>query len=158
MKKLKFLNGFVIGLIALFILIILVNLYLVEISNYGETLRVAYDQVIFGQWTPYLHLFFNVLVLVALFYIQKGLMVILKDHLFSIESAKQFRSASKVLFITGILGLIFDSILFWNSKGEVDFGYLGQDVLILFIGIILNVISDIISNGSSLKTENELTI
>ncbi|TXD82504.1 DUF2975 domain-containing protein [Subsaximicrobium wynnwilliamsii] len=158
MKKLKFLNGFVIGLMALFVLIILVNLYIGEISNFGKTLKGSYDQVVFGQWTPYLYLLFYVPILVALLYIQRGLMTILKDNLFNIKSAKRFKIASTLLFITGVFGLIFDSILFLNLKGVVGFGYLGQDVLILFIGIILNIVADIIVNGSSLKTENELTI
>jgi len=158
LKKIKILNVFVIGLMVLFILVIFSNIYLFEISDYRKTLKLSYHKVVFGQYTPYLHLFFSVLVFVASFYIQRGLALILKDNLFNIESANKFRTASYILFVSGALGLIFDSVLFWKSQGITGYGYMGQDILILFIGIIINIVADVIVNGNSLKTENDLTI
>ena len=134
------------------------NFYLLEISEYGETLKASYENVVFGQATPYINILLLTLSFVSLFYVQSALSNCIRNGYFNVRSARKFRYAALFLLLSGGVGLIFDSIWFWTSKGETTFTSLGMDFFMLIISFSLYVIADVIENGSLMQQDNELTI
>ncbi len=158
MRKIKILNGFIIFMIAFHIFSFVTNIYLTELSEYGENLKAAYDQVVFGQFTPYIHIVLSLFTFIGLIYVQRALSNCIKKGYFNARSASKFRYAALFLLLAGGVGLIFDSIWFWTSEGETTFTSLGMDFFMLIIAFSLYVIADIIENGSLMRKDNELTI
>ena len=158
MKKIKLLNGFIIFMIAFHILSFATNIYLTEISEFGETLRAHYDQVVFGQMTTYIHIALSIFTFTGLIYIQSALSNCINKGCFNVRSAKKFKMAGLFLFFSGGFGLIFDLILFRKSEGDLLFGYLGMGFFMLIIAYSLYIIADVIENGSLMRQDNELTI
>lgn len=158
MKNIKILHGFIIFMIVFHVFSFVTNIYLVEFSEYGETLKASYDQVIFGQVTPYIHIVLSLLTFGGLVYLQIALYNCIKKGYFNAWSAAKFRIAALYLLLSGGFGLIFDTILVWAAKGDILFGNLGMDFFMLIIAFSLYVIADVIENGSLMRQDNELTI
>lgn len=158
MRKIKYLNGFIVLMLAFHVFSIGTNVYLYEISEFGKTLKTNYDQVVFGQATAYIHIALSVLTFIGLIYIKNALSNCIDKGYFNVRSANKFRMAGLFLFFSGGFGLIFDLILFWKSEGEILFGYLGMSFFMLIIAFSLYIIADVIKNGSLMQQDNELTI
>ena len=134
------------------------NIYLVEFSDYGETLTANYSQVFFGQATPYIPIILSILTFFGLIYVQRAISICILTGYFNVRSANKFRKAGLFLFLSGGLGMIFDLILFWKSKGATHFGNLGMGLFMLIIAFSLYIIAEVIENGTLLPQDNELNI
>lgn len=134
------------------------NFYLLEISEHGETIKAGYKNVVFGQVTPNINILLSILSFVSLLYVQSALSNCIKKGYFNYRSASKFRYAAIFLLLAGGVGLIFDLIWFWTSKGATTFTSLGMDFYMLIIAFSLYVIADVIENGSLMRQDNELTI
>ncbi len=158
MKKIKILNAFIIFMILFHIFSFVTNMYLNEVSEYGETLKTAYDRVVFGQLTPYIHITLSLFTFIGLVYVQRALSNCINEGFFNIASVSQFRHAALFLFLSGGFGFIFDAILVWKAEGDMLFGNLGVDFFMLIIAFSLYIIADVIENGSFMRQDSELTI
>lgn len=158
MKKIKFLNAFIIIMMAFQILNITTNIYLVEMSDFGETLKAMYEKVVFGQVTPYIQMILSILTFVGLIYVQRAIHNCIKEGYFNSRSISKFKYAAFFLLLTGSLSLSFDLISFWTAEGQPNFTNLGTDFFMLIIAFCLYIIADVIENGSLIRQDNELTI
>ena len=158
MKKIKLLNAFVLGLIIIFVLFFIGNVYVTFFSEFMGQFEGLYDDFIFGYYTSFVTLFFSVISFIGLIYIKKGLGITLKNGLFNAKSSQNFITAGKYFFISGILGGLFDVTLFFRSGGTTGFSVFGQNFLLIILAFVLYIIVDIIKNGNELQIDNDLTI
>jgi len=159
MRKIRLLSIFVIGLIAIYVLFFIGNIYVEFFSEFMDPYRYLYDDFIFGYYTQQLVLqFFSVLSFIGLIYIRKSLKITLKNGLFNSKSSQNFISAGKYFFISGILGVLFDIAVFFHSDGMTGFASFGQNFLLIILAFVLYIVADIIKNGNDLKIDYELTI
>ncbi|PVW14248.1 DUF2975 domain-containing protein [Marixanthomonas spongiae] len=159
MKKIKLLHVFVVGLIILYILFFLGNTYVTFFSDFMDQFEYLYDNFIFGYYTQFVGVFLSVFTFIGLIYVKKGLSITLKNGLFNFKSSINFITAGKYFLLSGVLGGVFDIILFFYSSGSiVGIASFSQNFLLIILAFVLYIIADIIKNGTELKTENELTI
>lgn len=158
MKKIQLLNAMVVGLIVIFILFFIGNIYLSFFFNFMDQFDHIYDDFVFGSSTKFLVLFLSLLNFIGLIFIKKGLGVTLKNGVFNTKSSLNFVIAGYFFLITGILGGVFDIISFIHSNGITGVASFGQDLLLVILSFILFTVADIIKNGNELKLDSELTI
>ena len=158
MKKIKFLNAFIILLIILFIVNYLTNIYLEFFTNLLVTYETGSNKYIFGSYTRYAGTIISLFTFIGLFFIQRGLYATIKNGFFNQSSASRFKISGMLFLVSGILSLIFNVLLFSNSQEIALVTNFGQDLLLILIGFSLYIIADIIINGKILKQENDLTI
>ena len=159
MRKIKFLNGFVIVLILIYIVHFIGNFYLSFFSDFVKPFDdEMYKDFIFGYYTQFVGLTFSILTFIGLLFIKNGLGVIIKEGFFNLKSATKFKTAGKLLLLSGFLSLMFSIILFYSSRDITLLGVIGQDFFLIVIGFSLYIIADVLQNGNLLKQENELTI
>jgi len=152
MKKIKFLNGFVVLLILLHTAGFVSNIY---ISEFSAKYKNAFNtDTYFGSYMVYIYLFLRIILIIGLIYIQRGLTIIIRNGFFNKRSSNSLKKAGFFFLISGVLNTIIHLIEYY-PLGNI---YLGQDFLILLIGFSLYIIDDIIDNGNTLKQENDLTI
>ncbi|MBC2843656.1 DUF2975 domain-containing protein [Winogradskyella flava] len=159
MKKIKFLHYFVIALLLINIIWFLRYIYyqpkfhklffnIAEVQNYAP-----YKDVNF-----LVDMFFYLLTIVGLFFIHLGLYDFIKKGFFNTKSYSRSRRAALLFVISGSFNFVFHVVnpLF---KGRNFFElFIGNDFLILVLGIGLYVLADLVQNGNVLKQENDLTI
>ena len=160
MKKIKILHWFIIALIVIYIIQFLSNIYLTfYTSGFMDFPNKFYDKFIFGYYTQFVGLSFSVITFAALFYLQKGLSIIIKKGFFNENSSSKFKVAGQLFLISGVLSFIWDFTLLIYSKGEIYvIPTIMSDILLLLIGFGLLIIADFIINGNTIQQENELTI
>src|SRR5690554_5172633 len=158
MKKIKLLNAMVIGLIVIFVMFFIGNIYLSFFSDFMDQFDHIYDDFVFGSSTKFIVLFFSLLTFIGLIFIKKGLGVTLKYGVFNNKSSLSFVVAGYFLFISGVLVCIFNLISFIHSNGTTGVASIGQDLLLVILSFILFIVVDIIKNGNELKLDSELTI
>ncbi len=158
MKKIKLLNAFVIGLILIFVLFFIGNVYITFFTEFMDQFDHIYDDFIFGYYTQFVILFFSVISFIGLIYIRKALGITIKNGFFNSKSSEHFINAAIYFFISGILGGSFDVAVFIRSDGATGFAGFGQNFLLIIIAFVLYIIADIIKNGNELKIDNDLTI
>jgi hypothetical protein len=147
MKKIKFLNGFLI-LLVLFSFIGLIASIIDFMSNnqfnYDE--YISFTLIITG----------DILFFIGLFFLQQALQNIINKRTFSKKIKKQFTTSSLILLLSAsilLLKLFINEEFIKQSINLLSF-YLLQ---ILFALLVL-AISEIVVLGIELKEENELTI
>ncbi|WP_082041733.1 DUF2975 domain-containing protein [Lacinutrix sp. Hel_I_90] len=160
MKKIIALHWFIILLIIVYVIQFLGNTYLTiftpEFMDFSDSF---YDKFILGYYTQFVALGFSVITFVALFFVQKALLITIKKGFFNKDSAAKFKVAGKLFLVSGILSMLWDFILLVYSKGEPYFiTALSSDFLLLLIGFGLLIVADYINNGNTIQQENELTI
>lgn len=158
MKKIKILHAFVIGVIVLFAISYIVNIYLIFFSKFMDQFDGLYDDFIFGYYTQFVNSFSSIFTFIGLIYIKKGLSITLRNGFFNTKSAKNFITAAKWFFLSGIIGGAFEIAVFIHTQGSIGFASFGQSLLLIIIAFVLYIIVDIIDNGNELKLDNELTI
>ncbi len=158
MKKIKFLNAFIILLIIIFIINYLTNIYLEFFENLSGVYETGSNKYIFGSYTRHTGTIISLFTFIGLFFIQRGLYATIKNGFFNQSSATKFKISGMLFLVSGILSLIFDVLLFSNSQEIALVTNFGQDLLLILIGFSLYIIADIIINGRILKQENDLTI
>ncbi|MBT8244596.1 MAG: DUF2975 domain-containing protein [Winogradskyella sp.] len=159
MKKIKLLHSFIILLIILFSIHFATNIYLIFYSPYyGNLIGDSYNFLIFGFYTQFIGFVFSLISFIALFFIKSGLYSTLKNGYFNKVSSKKFKIAGRLFFISGSLSLTWDVFLLFYTNGETLFEGISSNILLIFIGFSLLIISDFINNGNVLKQENDLTI
>ncbi len=134
------------------------NIYLVEIAEFGETLKANYDRVVFGQVTAYILIVLFVFTFAGLIYLQRAISNCISKDYFNARIAGEFKYAGIFLLLSEGFGLIFNVLLFWKSEGNTNFGFLGMDFFMLIIAFSLYVIADAIENRSLMRQDNELAI
>ncbi|WP_040280563.1 DUF2975 domain-containing protein [Psychroserpens damuponensis] len=158
MKKIQFLNGFVLLLIILYVINFLGNAYLTWFSDFLTQFEHLYENFIFGYYTQFVGLVFSIITFIGLLSVKSGLKEIIKQGFFNSISAGKFIIGGKLFLISGLLNFIFNLILLFRSEEMLFVGEIGQSFLLMIIGFSLYIISDILQNGNLLKQENELTI
>ena len=158
MKKIKLLNAFVLGLIIIFVLFFIGNVYVTYFSEFMDQFDHLYGDFIFGYYTQFVTLFFSAISFIGLIYIRKALGITIKNGFFNSKSSEHFINAAKYFFISGILGGLFDVTLFFRSGGTTGFSVFGQNFLLIILAFVLYIIVDIIKNGNELQIDNDLTI
>lgn len=158
MKKIKYLHAFVIGLIVIYILFFIGNAYITFFTNLTHQFEELYKTFIFGYYTQFVGIFFSVFTFIGLVYIEKGVRITVKKGFFNAKSSQHFITAGKYFLVSGILGGVFDLVIFFCSDGVSGFASLGLNFLLIIMAFVLYIIADIIKNGNELKTENDLTI
>lgn len=158
MKKVKFLNSFILILIVIYLIHFLGNAYLTYFTEFIEPFKHLYKSSLFGYYTQFIGLAFSVITFIGLLFIKSGLGEIIKGGFFNVNSATKFKTAGKLFLISGFLSLLFSSVLLFRSEEILFLGELGQNFLLMIIGFSLYIIADILQNGNFLKQENELTI
>lgn len=158
MNKIKFLNGFVLVLIVIYLIHFLGNTYLAFFTDFIEPFEHLYKDFIFGYYTQFVGLVFSVVTFISLFFIKNGLGEIIKEGFFNAHSATQFKTAGKLFIISGFLNLVFSMVLLFRSEEVLFLGEIGQSFLLMIIGFSFYIIADILQNGNLIKQENDLTI
>lgn len=159
MKKIKFLNGFVILLIIIYIIQFLTNVYLIAYSpdfmNFSKEHELHF---IFGHYTQFFGLAFSVVTFIGLFAVKRGLGIIIKQGFFNFKSGIHFKTAGILFLVSGFLSLVFNTILLFRSEQLVFVGEMGQGFLLMVIGFSLYIVSEILEDAHRIKQENDLTI
>lgn len=158
MKKIKRINLLVLVLIAAYVLFFIGNIYVAYFSNFLNKFNGLYEDYIFGYYTQFVSLFFSIITFIGLLYIKKGLRITLNNGLFNAKSSQNFIKAGRYFLISGLLGCIFEFVIFLHSNGIYMLAGLGQYFLLIILAFVLYIIADIIKNGNDLKIENDLTI
>ncbi|WP_431133415.1 DUF2975 domain-containing protein [Psychroserpens mesophilus] len=159
MKKIKFLNVFIILLIVIYIVHFIGNVYITFFTNFLQPSDSDfYKNFIFGYYTQFVGLIFSIITFIGLLFIKNGLSVIIKEDIFNFKSSIKFKTAGKLLLLSGFLSLIFSMTLFYSSQEITLLAEIGRDFLLMVIGFSLYIVADILQNGSLLRQENELTI
>ncbi|MCG2429923.1 hypothetical protein [Aequorivita xiaoshiensis] len=164
MKKIKIMHGFVIGLIVVFALSFIGNIYLEFFSDFMDPYRELelYNDFIFGYYTSFVGVFLSVFTFIGLIYVENGLRITLKNGMFNDKSSHNFIMAGKLFFVSAILGVAFDIAVFLHSEGQRILGItvesLSKNFLLIILAFVLYIIADIIKNGNELKLDNDLTI
>jgi len=158
MRKLKFLNVFVIVLIIIYIIHYLTTVYLEFFTNFLDSYKAVSENFVFGYYTQYVGMIISILTFIGLFFIQKGLSTTIKNGFFNQSNATKFKIAGQLFLVSGVLSLIFEALLFYNSQEITFIPKLGQNLLLIIISYSLFIIADIIIKGSLIKQENDLTI
>ncbi|WP_298237571.1 DUF2975 domain-containing protein [uncultured Algibacter sp.] len=159
MKKINFLNGFVKILIIVFMIHFVTSIYLTFFApDFINISDEFHKNSIFGYYTQFMTLTFSIITFIGLIFIQRGLGITIKNGFFNKGSGLKFKTAGKLFLISGVLSLIFDLMIAYQSENIVLFGNLGLNLLLMIVGFSLHIISDIIQNGSLIKQENDLTI
>ncbi len=159
MKKIKVLHYLVLVLITINIIWFLRYIYY-QPKIYKIIFKTAEAQ----NYAPYqdinflVDMFFYFLVIVSLFSIDFGLFSLIKKGFFNAKSYSWFRIAGLLLVISGFCNLVLHVIIPLYKGMKFFELFIGNDFLILVLGIGLYALADIIQNGSLLKQENELTI
>jgi hypothetical protein len=150
MKKIKFLNVFLIILLVLNILFFIARIYNIAVFE-GE---VEYSEYSLGQSIVLVRI-------IGLFFLQRAFYSIIKNDFFNDFSNFNFKRSGLFFLLAGFGSIILNVIIIIrNSYDAEEFFYsnLGQDLLLIVIGFSLFIIADVIQNGNVLKTENDLTI
>ncbi|HLV92710.1 MAG TPA: hypothetical protein VKX34_06270 [Aequorivita sp.] len=158
MKKIKLLNAMVIGLIVIFVMFFIGNIYLTFFSDFMNQFDHIYDDFVFGSSTKFIVLFISSLTFVGLIFIKKGLGVTLKNEVFNSKSSLSFVVAGYFFLLSGALGGVFNIISFIHSNGITGVASFGQDLLLVILSFILFIVVDIIKDGNELRLDSELTI
>ena len=116
------------------------------------------EQLILGSYTRYFQFMFSIVLLFGLIFVHLGLKKVIYKGYFNDKSAENFRTGGLLFLISGILSLIIETYLFFVTKVIAHLGFMGQDFLILLMGLSLFILADFIQNGSLFKQDNELTI
>ncbi|TXE17815.1 DUF2975 domain-containing protein [Psychroserpens burtonensis] len=159
MKKIKFLDGFVLVLIVIYFIQFMANFYLVvyppDFMNFPKGHELHF---VFGYYTQFVSLAFSVISFTGLFFVKSGLGEIIRSGFFNSKSATKFKTAGKLFLVSGFLNMVFNMVLLLRSEEILFLGETGQSSLLVIIGFSLYIISDILENGNLLKQENDLTI
>ncbi|WP_417199640.1 DUF2975 domain-containing protein [Bizionia sp.] len=158
MRKIKYLNVFVIALIVIYVLYFVGNLSVIFLTDYKERFRNSNDGFLFGNFTQYIIIGFSIFTFLGLLFIKKGLTTIIKEGLFNLQSVSKLKTGGKLFLVSGTLSFLFDFLVSYDSKSLNLLGNLGQDFLLMIIGFSLYIVADIISNGSLLQEDKNLTI
>lgn len=159
MKKIKIMHHFVLGLIILFVLYFIGNIYVTFLSDFLYQFDNIHDNFIFGYYTQFVGIFLSVFTFIGLIYVKRGLSITLRNDVFNNRSSVNFINSAKYFLISGILGGAFDVAVFIYSKGSIyALATFGQNFLLVILALVLYIIADIIENGNELKLDNDLTI
>ncbi|OBX23531.1 MULTISPECIES: DUF2975 domain-containing protein [Bizionia] len=158
MKKIKYLNVFVITLIIIYVIHFVGNLIIIFLTDYTEQFKDINFDFLFGNLTQYIIIGISIFTFLGLLFIKKGLTTIIKEGLFNLKSVSKFKTGGKLFLISGVLSFLFDFLIMYDSKSLNLLGNLGQDFLLMVIGFSLYIVADIISNGSLLQEDKNLTI
>lgn len=158
MKKIKLLSAIVVGLIGIFVLFFIGNVYVTFFTEFMDQFDHLYDDFIFGYYTQFVSLFFSLISFIGLIYIRKALRITIKNGFFNSKSSEYFINAGKIFLLAGVLGGLLDLALFFRSSGTTGFSFIGQNFLLIILAFTLYIIADIIKNGNELKIDNDLTI
>ena len=158
MKKIKLLNGLVLGLIVIYILFFIANTYLTFFSDFMEPYKDLYEDFIFGYYTQYVGIILSLICFIGLIYIRKGLGITLKNGVFNSESSQNFITGGKYFLASGVLGGAFDLAIFFRSNGTTGIDSFSHNFLLVTLAFVLFIIADIIRDGNELKIDNDLTV
>jgi hypothetical protein len=157
MKKIIILNWALKIFIGILILAIPINECLrYNISN--EALTLTYKESIFGNYSPYIMLLRIAVLILALFYIQKGLQAFIKEGFFNLKSSERFKRSGYLLLALSVFGIIIRLLSLNQSPEDQILSEIIMYLLLLAIGIGLLAFSDVIKKGNIIETENNLTI
>ncbi|TDE05978.1 DUF2975 domain-containing protein [Flavobacterium sandaracinum] len=157
MKKIIILNW----VLKIFIGILLLAIPINECLRYNlsnEAITVMYKDSLFGHFSPYIMLVRIVIVLFALFNIQKGLQAFIKEGFFNIKSSDRFNRSGHLLLLLSVSGIIISLLVMYQSPEEQTLSDIIMYLLLLAIGIGLLAFADVIKKGNTIETENNLTI
>lgn len=160
MRKIKILNYLVIGLLLINAFwFIRHSIFSFNLLN-DEELKQTFRTSLFKHYKFFVDLFFNFLVLVGIFFVQRALNNIIKKGAFNNKLHLLLKRGGLFFIISGFFGFIINFIipLFIIFKRNPLNMFIGNDFLILIIGVSLYYASDIIHDGTLLKQENDLTI
>ena len=146
MKKIKILHGFIILLeiILLFrFAYLIINIPLKHFTNVIPNL-------------PFI-------LLIGLFFIERGLFYSIKKGYFNVESNLKFKRGGFFFILSGLINLLIGTITLmvqFNTTLEKVHLYenISRSFLIFIIGLGFIIISDFIKKGNQIKQENDLTI
>ena len=154
MKKIKVLYGLVIALILFQLIRYLYTTAMVVHIPYGIKLRYLISALLNS----------NLLFIIGMIFIERGLFHSIKKGYFNIKSVNKFKIGGLFILISGFITLAQNVyLLLFHHPLSQEFKNLFlqgvfESIITLIIGISLIVISDFIKRGSQLKKENELTI
>ncbi|PYE83110.1 hypothetical protein DFQ11_101541 [Winogradskyella epiphytica] len=158
MKRIKYLNVFVIMLIIIYLLYFIGNIAVVFLTDIMEPYGALSKGFLFGNYTQYIVTVLPVFTFLGLLFVKKGLSTIIKEGFFNLKSGMQFKTGGKLFLVSGLLSFLFDFSILYDSKSFNLLGNLGQDFLLMVIGFSLYIVADILQNGSLIQQENDLTI
>lgn len=99
-----------------------------------------------------------VVLILALFNIQKGLQAFIKEGFFNFKSSEKFNRSGYLLLLLSVFGIIIRLLGMNQSPKEKILSDIILYLLLLAIGIGLLAFSDVIKKGNIIETENNLTI
>ena len=158
MKKIKFLNGFILFLLTIHVIFFIGNIYISSFTEFGADINKIDENLIFGSYTRYIQSTFSLILFFGLIFIHLGLRTLIEKGYFNTESASDFRKGGLFFLISGILSLVMETYLFLVTKVIAHLGFMAQEFLILLMGISLYILADFIQHGSLMRQDNELTI
>lgn len=149
MKKIKFLNRFLITLLLLFVSGFFMNFY-----NFRVFKGILYFDFI-------MYSCFALSIIIGLFFVQRALSLIIKNGIFNNIAAKKLKNGGLFFLISGLGSILYRIIIFIRKpdpNSEFFFSNVEKNFLLIMIGFSIYIMADVIKNGNLLKQENELTI
>lgn len=156
MSKLKIL----LGLIYLYLILLLVHFYMLIFHWHAYPMFTSSD-LIFGGWLPYINVGSTIIYFISFSLLASGIFTIIRKGYFNKKAFKSFRVSGWTLLIIGVLHLLKDIL---SSLHENPFNNLNSmisiilTISIIFLGLGILFLGDILKNGLQLKSENDLTI
>ncbi|WP_248724733.1 hypothetical protein [Seonamhaeicola sp. ML3] len=156
MKRIKILHRFLILINSLLFGLLIFILVLLVIPDL--IFQKQYDDKVLGMFNHLIVFLRGLLLLIALFQVQKGLSAIIKNGFYNTFSETKFKKGGFFLILVGIIGIVFNII----TKTELDLNVFITNFVelcfVILVGLGLYILADFIKSGGILKQENDLTI
>lgn len=156
MKRIKLLYQFLILINSALLVLLLVILFLTVIPDF--IYQKVYDDKVLGTFHHFFVFVRGLLLLIALFKIQKGLQAIIKYGFYNTTSETKFKNGGFFLCVVGITAIVFNIILKSETELNIFITNIVHSFFIVLIGLGLYILADFIKSGGILKQENDLTI
>ena len=120
---------------------------------FSEEIILMDKEFIFGNFIPSVLVVQIVILLLALFNIQKRLQAIIKQDIFNFTSSKWFDRSGYRLMLLSVSEIIIRLLGIYHSPNDQILQDIIRYLLILAIGIVLIAFSDVIKKGNTIESE-----
>lgn len=148
MKKLKILLALTISILLLYAVHFFTSIFILDSYQYYE-----------NQFVFIFNYTIEIVLFIALIFISIGLTKVIKAEFFNSTSSKFFKIGGSLFMLAAIGDIIYVlEAIITTSTPELWIQRIFSGFLLLILGLISIIVSDILKKGLFLKQENDLTI